>query len=166
MKDRYSYVIHFKSEAHLLSLPNSFIRLLAGFSYFEVVGLKLFSVPCQVSLVKRQLTVWQVAPCRQGAWESTRGSFCKLTWKAHSIVLSIINSSEGESQRRAGCSNHILREVIVEKHLCQEVVSLKAIFKDVKDKHNVKHKTHFLLIREWPEKTKWKLLKYLEKATK
>ena len=48
----------------------------------------------------------------------------------------------------------------------QEVVSLKAIFKDVTDKHNVKRKTHFLLIYELPEKTKWKLLKYLEKATK
>ena len=40
----------------------------------------------------------------------------------------------------------------------QEVVSLKSIFKDVKDKHNVKHKTHFLLIHELPEKTQWKLL--------
>lgn len=41
MKDRYSYVIHFKSETHLLSLPNSFMWMLAGFSCFHV-GLKPF----------------------------------------------------------------------------------------------------------------------------
>ena len=87
MKDRYSYVIHFKPETHLLSLPNSFTWLLAGFSCFHVVGLKPFSVPCHVGLMEGQLTTWQVASCGVRGQESMRGSYCKLNWKAHSIIF-------------------------------------------------------------------------------
>lgn len=117
MKDRYSYVIHFKSEAHLLSLPNSFVWLLAGFSYFEVVGMKLFPVACQASFVKGQLTTWTGGTLQTGGMREHKRVFLQANLEGTFYRFVHNKFIRRESQRRAGSSNHILREVIVEKHV-------------------------------------------------